>query len=157
MPYTFSVNDEKISILGIGRIAPPVGEKERKSKYIQREEVERLYDLGKTEVDILLTHDSALDSVTRGWGMEEIRLILDAYKPPYHFHGHTEEAFTRRMDKNGLTTVYKMADLHWQKENGWLEPGAMGMLRWKNRNQHTFEVVDSPWLKEYSARTRRFM
>ncbi len=159
IPYAFSVHDESISVLGIGRIAPPVGEKERKSKYIQSEELERLYNLDRTQVDVLLTHDSALDSVTKGWGMEEIRLILDAYEPPYHFHGHTEEPFTRRTDKNGTTTAYKMADLHWEKGQYGkpLETGAMGILRWKNRDQHTFDVVDAPWLKEYAAKTWRFI
>jgi hypothetical protein len=28
--------------------------------------------------------------------------------------------------------------------------GSMAILRWKDREQHQLEVVDAPWLKEYS-------
>jgi Icc-related predicted phosphoesterase len=160
VPYTFSANEEAITILGIGRVAAPYGEREpNKPKYIQQHELERLYSLAKVQFDILLTHDSAIDSVTKGFGMEEIRLVLDAYEPAYHFHGHTEEPLTRRDDPNRVTTVYKMADLHWDKSSRGkpLEPGAMGILRWYGRTDHAFEVVDQPWLKEYTASTWRYI
>ncbi|MEO8610663.1 MAG: metallophosphoesterase [Chloroflexota bacterium] len=160
VPYTFNRGGEAITIVGIGRVAAPRGEqKPDKPKYIQPHELERLYSLGKVDFDILLTHDSAIDSVTKGFGMEEIRLVLDAYEPVYHFHGHTEEPLTRREDRNGTTVVYKMADLHWDKTSRGkpLEPGAMGILRWKDRSSYTFEVVNQPWLKEYTASTWRYI
>jgi hypothetical protein len=159
-PYTFNSGDESITILGIGRVAPPICEPNpAKLKYIQPHELERLYGLDKPDFDILLTHDSGLDSVKKGWGMEEIRLLLVAHKPPYHFHGHTEEPFTRRNDSNRTTTIYKMADLHWDKSSRGkpLEAGAMGILRWKDRLNHSFEVADQPWLKEYTANTWRYI
>jgi hypothetical protein len=160
IPYSFSPDNEAITLLGIGRISPPRGEtKVARSKYIQQGEVERLYELGKIDPDILLTHDTAQDFVTQGFGMYEIRLVLDAYRPSYHFHGHTEEPFTRREDANRETVVYKMADLHWDKSSRGkpLEPGAMGILRWQDRSNHNFEVVEQPWLKEYTASTWRFV
>jgi Icc-related predicted phosphoesterase len=160
VPYAYSLHGETISILGIGRIAAPRGEREPyRPKYIQPHELERLYGLDRVNFDILLTHDSAIDSVTKGFGMEEIRLVLDAYAPLYHFHGHTEEPLTRCDDDNGATTVYKMADLHWDKASRGkpLEPGAMGILRWKDRLNQTFEVVDQPWLKEYTTSTWRYI
>jgi Icc-related predicted phosphoesterase len=159
MPYSLQAGTETLTLLGIGRIGAPVGEKSLKPKYIQPYEQERLYDLGKLHLDILLTHDTALDFVTKGFGMEEIRLILDAYKPCYHFHGHTEEPFTQRLDKNKFTMTYKLADLHFGVKNSsiYLELSAMGILRWTNPDQHTFEVVEAAWLKEYTSKSWRFI
>ncbi len=158
IPYDLQSAGEKITILGIGRIGAPVGNKAQKPKYVQPFEQERLYSLGKFELDLLLTHDTALDFVTRGYGMEEIRLVLDAYKPPYHFHGHTEEPFTHRLDSNGVTDSYKLADLHFGIKNSsfFLEAGAMGILRWTNSTEHSFEVVEAHWLQEFTSKTWRF-
>jgi hypothetical protein len=160
IPYVFTAGDESISILGIGRVAAPRDEKKAtKSKYIQLHELARLNKLRNANFDILLTHDSAIDSITKGFGMEAIRLVLDVYEPVYHFHGHTEEPLTRREDANGSTVVYKMADLHWEKSSRGrpLEPGAMGILRWRDRSDYSFEVVDAPWLKEYTTSTWRII
>jgi len=145
-PYTFRADDEQITLLGVGRIGAPPGAK-AEAKYIQPYELERLYSPDKLTCDILLTHDTAQ-------GMEEIRLILDAIKPAYHFHGHNEAPFTQQMDSNGVTEVIKMADLHWDQAKA-LEAGAMGILRWQDRDHHTFEVVDAEWLSEYQARSWR--
>jgi predicted phosphodiesterase len=159
VPYDLTSDNYSLTIMGIGRIGAPVGEKRPKSKYIQPYEQERIFNLDKTNLDLVVTHDTALDFVTKGYGMEEIRLILDAYEPTYHFHGHTEEPFTQRLDKNKITLSYKLADLHFGVKNGspFLEPGAMGVLRWNNRDDHSFEVVDAPWLKEYTSRNWRFI
>ena len=153
MPYIHQSVDWSICILGIGRIAPLPGEQDiTKSKYIQPYEQERIYDMDIDQLDILLTHDTAQDFLTFGYGMEEIRLVLDSYPPVYHFHGHTEESFIRREDSNGFTQVYKMSDLHWEVSQSRqpLEAGAMGILRWQDRTNHSFEVVDADWIGEYN-------
>jgi len=33
----------------------------------------------------------------------------------------------------------------------------MGMLRWNSADDHTFEVVGAPWLREYTARSWRYL
>lgn len=155
MPYTFRKNDEHITILGIGRIAPLPGEQsETKAKYIQPYEVERLFSDVNLDCDVLLSHDVALDFLTPNYGLEEIRLVLDAYSPAYHFHGHTEEPYRQRMDANGKTRVIKMADLHWDKSTRdfALEAGGMGILRWQSPSEHEFSVVDAEWYREYTFR-----
>ncbi|MBI1259806.1 MAG: serine/threonine protein phosphatase [Chloroflexi bacterium] len=155
IPYRFQKADDAITILGIGRIGAAIGTRNPyEPKYIQAYEQEELYRPGKLACDLLLTHDIALDSVKVNQGMEEIRLVLDAAKPVYHFHGHTEEPFTVRHDSNGVTEVIKMADLHWDKSKG-LEADAMGILRWQNREQQRFEMIEADWLHEYHARSWR--
>jgi Icc-related predicted phosphoesterase len=157
IPYTLQAADASMVVLGIGRVGPPVGESEaEKPKYIQEYEMERLYSLAAMSLDVLLTHDVPLHAIEPHTGMEEIRLILDAYKPLYHFYGHTEELFRTHLDPNGVTTACRMADLNWRHgTHGHLPPGVMGILRWRNRNDHAFEVVDAPWLDEYRMGTWR--
>ncbi len=85
--------------------------------------------------------------------MEEIRLMLNKYHPIYHFYGHTDEPYRRELDRNGVTTAIRMADLNWDRSvrGAPLAPDVMGMLRWNSRDNHSFEVVDALWLREYSA------
>ncbi len=153
LPYTHTA-DTTINILGIGRIGALPGEQDpHKPKYIQSYEQEQIYDASIESVDILLTHDTAQDFITFGYGMEEIRLVLDSYQPIYHFHGHTEESFIQRQDDNDITKVIKMTDLHWDTSHNRrpLEAGAMGILRWTDRDKHTFENVEANWLTDYTA------
>lgn len=172
MPYTFSVSDETITILGIGRIGAPSGEQEdEQPKYLQWYERERIYDLlanrEKPPIDVLLTHDARPGFITPGHGfklkagrgMEEIGLVLDTCKPCYHFFGHYGGPCTTSTDDNGVTYSCKLADLHWDRSDPGkvLEAGSMGILHWKSRDEHSFEVVDATWLREYSAYTWEYM
>ncbi len=156
VPYTVEAGTASISLVGIGRIGVPIGEtNQKKPKYAQQYEVERLYDMGDdTKIDILLTHDAPRDAVYPGAGLEEIRLMLDIYTPAYHFYGHTEQPFEQHLDANGITLSCRMADLNWednQQRRRLLTPGVMGMLRWQSRDDHSFEVVNDFWLNEYGA------
>lgn len=156
LPYTFKKDDTAITVLGVGRIGPLPGEPdETKPKYIQSYELDRLYADGSLVCDVLLTHDVALDFLATNEGMEEIRLILDAHKPAYHFHGHTEEPFMRRRDPNEKTITIKMSDLHWDRSTRQLalEQGSMGILRWNGPEDHDFSVVDADWFTDYNAKS----
>lgn len=153
VPFTFSRGEATITLLGIGRIALPVEASNLKPKHIQPSELERLARLEHAAPDILLTHDSAKDAIFPGSGMAEIRLILDRCQPRYHFFGHYGGPCRQGIDANGTTYFCKLADLIWDQTSRGrlLEPCAMGLLRWKNANEHSFEIIDQPWLKEYSA------
>ena len=160
IPWTFQKEDEQITVLGIGRIAPHEGESDiYASKYIQPYELERIYDLEKTPIDVLLTHHSRTDFVIleRGvkikasTGMREIEYILDRDQPAYHFFGHYGGPPQIRTDTNEVTLAVKLADLHWGHGNPTLDEGSMGMLRWHNAEEHTFELIDEHWLNEYTA------
>ncbi|MBN1430329.1 MAG: metallophosphoesterase [Anaerolineae bacterium] len=152
VPYVHTVGDETITIIGIGRIGLPEDSHKREDKHIQPYESRRLWDVGVDRCDVLLTHDTALDSVTVRMGMQEICDALDLFEPACHFHGHIGGRYTSRLDDNGITQVHKLADLHWSS-NKLVREGSMGMLVWHSEEEHRFEVVDAPWLAEYSIYT----
>lgn len=160
LPWTFEAHNEKITVLGIGRISPPAGEEHsEQGKYIQPYESARVYQERDAACDVLLTHHSRTDFVLleRGvkikasTGMKEIEYVLDMEEPAYHFYGHYGGPPQVRTDTNGVTLSVKLADLHWARGTTQLEAGSMGLLRWHNRQEHSFEVLDQPWLKEYRA------
>lgn len=86
-------------------------------------------------------------------GMKEIEYSLDRDKPAYHLFGHYGGPPQVRTDTNGVTLSVKLADLHWERGASTLEVGSMGLLRWHDREQHSFEVLNVPWLNEYNAHT----
>ncbi len=149
-PFTWTEGDEHITLLGIGRIGALGNSNIAKPSNIQDYEVKQLNSLTNPSVDILLTHDSAYGFVTPGFGMKEIREALNRHQPIYHFYGHTGRKCNQRLDENGMTLSCKMSDLHWTRSKT-LEPGAIGILRWHNREEHQYEVVSESWLNEYTA------
>lgn len=162
LPWTFHLQDEQITVLGIGRIAPPPdSEDPRQAKYIQEEESARISQLDDGPVDVLLTHHARPDFVqltrdgqTRtGSGMPEVAHVLERHHPACHFFGHYGGPAQVRTDANGETLSVKLADLHWERGGSALETGSMGLLHWHSRSDYSFEVLDAPWLKEYTSWT----
>jgi len=83
--------------------------------------------------------------------MNEIRQTLNRHRPLYHFYGHTGKPANQRLDTNGSTQSCQLSDLGWQLRNGGVvRPNGMSVWRWQGANEHAFEVVDEPWMKEYS-------
>lgn len=159
-PWIFQKAAEQITILGIGRVgAAPESVNRKQPSYIQYEESRRVYELEKLTIDVLLTHHSRRDFVLleRGvkikasTGMPEIDTILDRDLPSYHFFGHYGGPPQVRTDLNNQTLSVKLADLHWKRGHTMLEEGSMGLLRWQSRTDHSFRVLDDPWLKEYHS------
>ncbi len=157
--YSFRSGTDQVDVLGIVRIGSPIGERETsKEKYIQEYEKRRIADIEtNVNIDILLTHDSARDFVTEGFGMKEIRTFLDGSRPAYHFFGHTGQPFERRLDWNGVTVSAKMSDLEWRESlrGQTLKAGCFGMLHWKSSSNHFFEPVKESWLNEYTLHSWR--
>jgi Icc-related predicted phosphoesterase len=162
LPWTFHLQGEDLRVLGIGRIAPPAdSEDPQQARYIQQDESARVCKLGDVPIDVLLTHHARPDFVlleragqTRtGSGMPEVAHILERQRPACHFFGHYGGPPQVRTDANGVTLSVKLADLHWERGGSALEAGSMGLLHWHSRAQYTFEVLDTPWLKEYTAWT----
>jgi len=162
LPWTFHLQDEQISILGIGRIAaPPDSEDRLQARYIQQDESARISQLDTESVDVLLTHHArpdfvllARDGQTRtGSGMPEVAHALERQRPACHFFGHYGGPPQVRTDTNGVTLSVKLADLHWERGGSALETGSMGLLHWHSRADYAFEVLDTPWLKAYTAWT----
>src|SRR5579884_1561812 len=149
VPYTHTVGDEQITILGIGR----TGQRGNtlKPEHIQPYEQQKLEQLGTIPIDVLLTHDMPPGINSRSIGMIEISAALERYKPAYHFYGHIGGACHEGTASNGVTHYCKLADLEFQGVDKLVHPGSMAILRWSDPQHHSFTVLDEPWLKEYSA------
>ncbi|HEU5376642.1 MAG TPA: hypothetical protein VFV38_14495, partial [Ktedonobacteraceae bacterium] len=54
------------------------------------------------------------------------------------------------LEANGSTHSYKLADLgkESQDREQLFADGSMGILRWHNRNAHTFDIIELPLHKE---------
>lgn len=154
VPYTYQRGEEAITILGIGRIGRPASSQKAKPHYIQPDEQHRLELLGDTQVDILLTHDAPRDRVYPGSGSLEIEQALLRHQPRYHFFGHYGGPSHHRLESNGMTLSYHLADLVLDSQQGapLLGAGSMGLLHWQRRDAHTFEVLNNlSWLKPDGA------
>ncbi|GAB4215735.1 MAG: hypothetical protein OHK0022_55970 [Roseiflexaceae bacterium] len=151
VPFELRAGDTTLRVLGIGRTGPLDGETDvHQPRYLQPEEEERIYRIGRQRIDLLLTHDSARHFVTRGYGLEAIRDVLAGYQPTYHIHGHVGGPAWRRSAANNVTEVVKLADLSWERGGTLLPAGSMAILTWRNPTDHQLDLVDTPWLREYS-------
>lgn len=130
--------NEVLNFVGIGRIGDRKGRSEK--RFIQDYEKNEIKKLLKTKdtFDILITHDK--DDSQSGYGMIEIREILDNVIFNYHFYGHTGEAFKQETDFNGITQSIKVKELEFN-ESGILEKGCMVILT-KENGELSIETVD---------------
>ena len=131
--------NETLTFVGIGRIGDRKGRTEK--RFIQdyeRKEIKKLLTT-KDIFDLLITHDKD-DSSQRGYGMSEIRDVLDNMIFHYHFYGHTGEPFKQETDFNGITQSIKIKELEFN-ETGILEKGCMIILT-KENGEIRMEAVD---------------
>ena len=139
LKQALETENEVLSFVGIGRIGDRKGRTEK--RFIQdyeRKEVKKLLKT-KDTFDILITHDKD-DSSQRGYGMAEIREVLDNVIFHYHFYGHTGEPFKEETDFNGITQSIKIKELEFN-ESGILERGCMIILT-KENEELDIEIVD---------------
>lgn len=133
------IENEVLTFVGIGRIGDRKGRTEK--RFIQDYERTEIKKLLKTKdiFDILITHDKD-DSGQRGYGMSEIREVLDHVIFHYHFYGHTGEPFKQETDFNGITQSVKIKELEFN-ESGILEKGCM-IIVIKENEKLDIEIVD---------------
>ncbi len=136
----FIKNDECLTFVGIGRIGDRKGRTHE--QFIQEYEKRQIQKLLKTKehFDILITHDKD-DSSERGYGMTEIRKVLDNVIFQYHFYGHTGEAFNIIEDVNGITQSCKIKELKFDR-TGILPEACMLILEKRGEEDFTLEIVD---------------
>ncbi|MCQ4141154.1 metallophosphoesterase [Chryseobacterium sp. EO14] len=138
LEQTLETEDEVLHFVGIGRIGDRKGRSEK--RFIQdyeRKEIRKLLK-AKNTFDVLITHDK--DDSQTGYGMTEIREVLDNVIFQYHFYGHTGEPFREETDVNGITQSIKVRELEFN-ENGMLEKGCMIILT-KENGELSIEIVD---------------
>ena len=137
----FKKGNETLRFVGIGRIGDRKGRSEQ--RFIQDYERAVLKKLAKTKAhfDILISHDKD-DLGDQGYGMSEIRTILDQVIFHYHFYGHTGAPFSIATDDNGITQACKIKELEFT-DSGVLPPGCMVILEKTGPEAFAFEVVDT--------------
>lgn len=135
----FKVESEVLTFVGIGRIGDRKGRTEQ--RFIQEYEREKINELltSKLDFDILISHDKD-DSSQRGYGMSEIRTLLDQIIFHYHFYGHTGEPFHMSLDDNGITNSCKIKELEFNSD-GFLPEGCMLILEKKENENFHLEIV----------------
>lgn len=134
---TLEKENEVLNFVGIGRIGDRKGRSEK--RFIQDYERKEIKKLLKTKdtFDVLITHDK--DDSQSGYGMAEIREVLDNVIFHYHFYGHTGEPYKEETDFNGITQSIKIKELEFN-ESGILEKGCMIILT-KENGELSIEIV----------------
>lgn len=142
VPYHFTRGGPTLTLLGIGRIGRPVAARKDRPHYIQPAEQQRLDQMGQGPLDVLLTHDGASDRFYVGSGSEAVARVCERLHPVYHFFGHYGGPCRYERIGSGGTRSYKLADLHpdLQSPEQAMQAGAMGLLTWHRRDQHTFFI-----------------
>lgn len=132
VPIILGNGNEKISLIGIGRIGDRKGRKD--SQFIQDDEYQTLKKLfkSKQDFDILITHDKPSESI-RGYGSLEIAETLNNIAFSYHFYGHTGEPFNNELYENGITQSVKIKELEFNQD-GKLSDGCMIILEKSGEN-----------------------
>ncbi|WP_299458865.1 metallophosphoesterase [uncultured Microscilla sp.] len=145
----FTHEDATLNVLGVGR----AGDRKNRDNatFIQPYERRQLRQTisAKPTIDILISHDVPTDMTDPGYGMKELRPALDALRPSYHFYGHTGKPFHQEPDNNQVTQSVKVAELEYKRQET-LAYGAMLLLTVEVDQPLHLEVVEAPWLKEYT-------
>lgn len=138
-----------LNFLGVGRIGD---QKNRThSPFIQAYERKALRQTISDQpmIHLLISHDVPNDMTEPGYGMKELRPTLDKLHPAYHFYGHTGKPFSEVLDHNRVSQSVKIAELEYKRQ-GTLSFGTMVVVSLEEDQSPTMEIVDAPWLKEYT-------
>ncbi|MDU1891715.1 MAG: metallophosphoesterase [Dysgonomonas sp.] len=142
---------EDLDFMGIGRIGDRKNRNEK--RFIQEYEkrnINKSIKLGK-RLDILISHDVSEDMTSPGFGMEELRPVLNRLKPLVHFYGHTGEAFKVERDINNITSSVKVKELEFDKA-GFLPHGCMVILD-KKGGIIEDEPINVDFMRQFTKQT----
>ncbi len=145
-----------IHFVGIGRI----GDRKNRDEppFIQAYERKAIRQTIREQpsIEVLISHDVPVDMTDPGYGMKELRPVLDELRPAFHFYGHTGKPYAQVTDHNGVTQSVKVAELEYKRKEI-LDEGVMVILTIEEATPPTLEVVDAPWLKEYTKNTWQYV
>jgi len=138
----------KISVAALGGISKDgMSGNDACTPFYTKSEVRKLRAAGR-QVDILLTHDVPFDSYYEETGSRDIGDLLLDLEPVYHFCGHYHQPGEEIEVRPG-TTSFLLNEVNFRKRQV-LNPGCFGILRWRNRADHSFVLVDSEWLARFT-------
>lgn len=114
--------------------------------YIDKDSCKKLQ---KMKFDVLLSHvsPSGIGGASDNFGSEQLRNLVKAVSPSYHFYAH----HTNRIEPAtiGNTKCYWLNDVNFCRKGKTLkmplEKGCMGILSWENEHNHSFEIVENKW------------
>lgn len=153
----FQQGNIHFSFMGIGRVGDRKKRPDNKI-FIQEYEKQILNKFMKqnTEIQTLITHDAAADMTAQGYGMSELRKVLDELIPSYHFYGHTGHPFKEELDTNELTKSVKIKELEFN-ESGSLPYGCMVTLEVSKEGNLNLEVVNQHFTNQFTKYNWHFM
>jgi hypothetical protein len=153
MRWSFTRVPHTLSIAALGGIAQEGGPVSRRaSPYYSPSELRKLRTHGA--VDVLLTHEPPLGAAARihpkyeGAGSPEVAALVNELRPRFHFCGHYHEP-GQALDAPEGTESTILNAVGFSKPHR-LNPGCIGILRWAGRGDCRFEVLEAPWLREFT-------
>ncbi|MFV0327629.1 MAG: metallophosphoesterase [Bacteroides xylanisolvens] len=142
---------EELVFMGIGRIGD---RKQRDDKrFIQeyeRREIKRALHQGH-KIDILISHDISSEMTSPGFGMDELRPVLNQLRPFAHFFGHTGKPYKVELDENKQTFSVKIKELEFDV-SGSLPEGCMFILE-KINGVIEGDPVSIDFLRQFNKHT----
>lgn len=100
--------------------------------------------------DILITHAAARSGPGEVWrsGSQESRRLLEDTQPRYHFFAHHRGPIPPHVI--GRSQCFWLNDVTFTRRGSGhsapLNPGCMGILRWRGAEDHEFTILNEPWL-----------
>jgi len=113
------------------------------------------------KLDVLISHSAprGVGGESDHWGSVRLRQFVELSQPLYHFYGHHSRPIPAA--ECGRTRCFWLNDVcfrgHRENANKPLEEGCMGLLSWRNGEEHDFEVLDEPWLRGVTSASWRHM
>ncbi len=107
--------------------------------------------------DVLLSHCAPWEVIPK-LGSHEVSAVIRSCRPAYNFYGHYSFAIPPKTV--GRTQCIWHEGVAFQRVNrqfiGPIQPGCMGILRWKSPDEHDYSLVDRPWFRAVTAHTWQY-
>jgi len=145
---SFKKGNEEFLFMGIGRIGDRKGRYE--PRFIQKYEQDNIREsLNRNQhVDILISHDVSSDMTSPGFGMDDLRPVLNKLRPALHFYGHTGKPYKMEHDINNYTYSVKVKELEFNN-SGLLDDGCMLILE-NEYEEFDLKVVERTFLNQFN-------
>ena len=146
---TTEIGNMKIG--GVGGGPETQSKKRHPLMYVQESDCTDLLGGG---VDILVSHGGpmGIGGATDTFGSEHLRFLVECEQPAYNFYAHYGEPIPAA--SVGQTQCFWLDDVAFQKKwhNGqkMINPSCMGILKWQNKREHKFKIMDENWFEELS-------
>jgi Icc-related predicted phosphoesterase len=115
-------------------------------------------ELKDQQIDVLITHGGpiGIGGETNEWGSRHLRSLINATQPCYHFFAHHGEKIERTSIGRTCCVWHNDTSFTRNSQNeptGIVHPGAMSVLHWKDKDNHTLETIAAPWYNSITGTT----